>query len=191
MPPKTKFSREDIVNAAFEIAESEGFEAITARSVAEQLGCSVAPIYVNFEKIDDLVEAVVQKVQAISEHMLARQTGESLFENLGRASLAFAREYPVLVREFVLKPNPHMAAYETVEESVIADLAKDEDLREWTDHDRRRLFFVMRALQTGMMVLLANGHMPSWLGDEEAEQLLMDVGEDLVFVGNAKRARGN
>lgn len=191
MPPRAKFSRQDIVNTAFQIAESEGFEAITARSVAERLGCSVAPIYVNFENIDDLVEAVVQKAQAISERMLARQTGESLFEKLGRASLAFAREYPVLVREFVLKPNPHMAAYETVEESVIADLAKDEDLREWTDHDRRRLFFVMRALQTGMMVLLANGHIPSWLGDEEAEQLLMDVGEDLVFVGNAKRARGN
>lgn len=35
MPPKTKFDREAIVEAAFEIAKEEGFAGITTRSVAK------------------------------------------------------------------------------------------------------------------------------------------------------------
>ena len=61
MPPKTKYNKEDIVDAAFEIAKEEGFSGITARSVANRLHCSVAPIYVNFATIDDLITDVVER----------------------------------------------------------------------------------------------------------------------------------
>ena len=191
MPPKTKYTKGDIVQAAFEIAQEEGFAAITARSVAAKLGCSVAPIYVNFETIDDLAAAVMQRVNAISASILAQQSGKSPFENLGKASLQFAREYPVLVRELILKPNPHLANYEAVDEALVAGLADDEELRAWSDDERRKLVFVMRAFQTGLMVLLANGHVPKWLGPDEAENLLMSTGADLVIAGNHKRNGGN
>jgi hypothetical protein len=83
--------------------------------VASRLNSSVAPIYVNFKTIEELTQAVVQRVFALSEELLAKQKGQNLFENIGRASLAFARDYPVLFRDLVLKPNPHMASYEETE----------------------------------------------------------------------------
>jgi len=187
MPPKTKFNKENIVEAAFEIAKEKGFPAITARSVAKRLGCSVAPIYVNFEKIEDLIEAVVGRVFAISDDLVAKQEGTDMFEKIGKASLAFAREYPVLFRELTMQPNPYMASYDTVENSMIEALAEDEDMRNWTVEARKRLFFKMRAFQMGLSVMVANGHVPSWLNDREVEALLLEVGEELLLVQKIKQ----
>lgn len=45
MPPKTKFSREDIVNAAFELTREKGIEKITARDIAETGCMSTRPMF--------------------------------------------------------------------------------------------------------------------------------------------------
>lgn len=50
MPPRTKFDREAIVEAAFDIVGEEGFADITACSVAKHLHFSVVPIFVNNSK---------------------------------------------------------------------------------------------------------------------------------------------
>lgn len=186
MPPKTKFNREDIVEAAFEIAKEEGFAGITARSVAKRLGSSVAPIYVHFAAIDDLIAAVVQRVFALSDELLAKQKGPHLFKNIGKASLAFAREYPVFLRELVLQPNPYMNAYATLENAMVEALAEDEAMGGWTDEQQRRLFLKMRVFQLGLSVIVANGHVPAWLDEQAVEELLMEVGEELLLAQQMK-----
>ena len=187
MPPKTKFGKNAVVDAALEVAKEKGFSGITARNVANQLHSSVAPIYVNFSTIEDLVEAVVQRVFAISEELLAKQKGESLFENIGKASLAFAREYPVLFRELSIQPNPYMASYETVENSMIESLAEDKAMQGWTLEERKRLLLKMRVFQMGLSVMVANGHVPSWMDNQEIDELLMEVGNDVLIAQQIKR----
>ncbi|MCR3923455.1 MAG: TetR/AcrR family transcriptional regulator [Firmicutes bacterium] len=187
MPPKIKFDKTAIVDAALEIAKEKGFSGITARSVANQLHSSVAPIYVNFATVDDLVAAVVQRVFAISEELLANQKGESLFENMGKASLAFAREYPVLFRELSIQPNPYMASYETIENAMVEALREDEAMQGWTLAERKRLLLKLRIFQMGLSVMVANGHMPSWLDNQEFDALLMEVGDDVLLAQQIKR----
>ncbi len=187
MPPKTKFDKEAVIKAAFDVAKEKGFSGITARSVADRLNSSVAPIYVNFATIDDLVEAVVRRVFAISEELLAKQKSESIFENIGKASLAFAREYPVFFRELSIKPNPYRASYETIEKAMVESLAEDEAMRDWTLEERKRLFLKVRVFHMGLSAMVANGHVPSWLEHHEFEELLLEVGEDLLLVQNIKR----
>lgn len=186
MPPKTKYDKEAIVEAAFAIAKEEGFAGITARSVAKRLRCSVAPIYLNFGTIDDLIKAVVERVFALLDEMLKKQKGPDLFENIGKASLVFAREYPVLFRELVMQKNPYMASYETVQEAMVKALAEDENMRGLTYDERKRLLLKMRIFQTGISVMAANGHLPSWLDDQAAEALLMETGEDLLRIQQIK-----
>lgn len=186
MPPKTKYDKEAIVEAAFAIAKEEGFAGITARSVAKRFHCSVAPIYLNFGTIDDLIKAVVERVFALLDEMLKKQKGPDLFENIGKASLVFAREYPVLFRELVMQKNPYMASYETVQEAMVKALAEDENMRGLTYDERKRLLLIMRIFQTGISVMAANGHLPSWLDDQAAEALLMETGEDLLRIQQIK-----
>ena len=187
MPPKTKFDREAIVEAAFEIAKEEGFAGITSRSVAKRLRCSVAPIYINFETIDDLVKAVAERVFVLSDELLKKQKGHDLFENIGKASLVFAREYPVLFRELVIQKNPYMASYETVQDALVEAMAEDENLRGLTYNERKRLLLKMRIFQTGLSVMVANGHLPSWLDDQAAEELLMEMGKDILRIQQIKQ----
>jgi len=187
MPPKNKFTREEIIEAAFEIAKEEGFSKITARSVASRLNSSVAPIYVNFKTIEELTQAVVQRVFALSEDLLTKQKGQNLFENIGNASLAFARDYPVLFRELVLKPNPYMASYEATERVMVDALKNNEEMKDWTMEERRRLFLKMRIFQLGLSAMVANGHMPSWFDDKESEKLLKETGEQLLLAVKIKR----
>lgn len=60
MPPKKKFSKEQIVEAAFEIAKEEGMSYITIRKVADRLRSSIAPIYVNFDNVEELISVVMK-----------------------------------------------------------------------------------------------------------------------------------
>jgi len=65
MGPKVKFTREQIIDAAFEIVQTEGIDSITMRKIAEKMGGSVAPIYVNFKNVDELKDALIEKIISI------------------------------------------------------------------------------------------------------------------------------
>ncbi|QNO15266.1 TetR/AcrR family transcriptional regulator [Alkalicella caledoniensis] len=180
MGPKTKFNKQDIVEAAFKIAREKGFSAITARNVAKRLESSVAPIYVNFATIEDLTTAVVERVFALSDEFLAREKGADIFENIGRASLNFARQYPVFVQELILKPNPYMASYEKVEDTILEAIKGEETMIGLTRDEQRRLLLKLRIFQTGLTAFVANGHIPSWIDEDEVEELLFEVGDEFL-----------
>lgn len=185
MPPKTKFTREDVIDGAFEIVKEQGFSKLTARSVAKRLGSTVAPIYVNFETIEDLSKAVVERVHAMSYELVERQKG-SLYEKIGRASIAFAGEYPVLFRELAMQPNSHRASYDEMEKSLVEAMALDENFSGWALEERRSLLFKMRAFQMGLAAMVANEQVPSWLTRHDVEELLMEVGGDLLRIEQIK-----
>jgi AcrR family transcriptional regulator len=180
MPPTTRYTRDAIVDAAFEIAKEHGFSGISTRAVARRLGCSVAPIYQNFATVDELVAAVVERVSALSGELIAAQTGPNPFENMGKASLAFARDYPALFREMALEPNPYMASHEQIEDAMAGIMAEDPELAGWTDAERRRLFLKMRVFQLGLSAMVANGHLPSWMNEKATEELLLETGEEIA-----------
>jgi AcrR family transcriptional regulator len=180
MPPKTQFDSDTIVKAAFEIARKAGLSAITARSVAHQIGSSVAPIYANFPTITDLIRAVTDKIFALSREYLAREQGHSPFERIGRASLAFARDYPVFVRELTTAPVHTQTQLRHQEDMMISLMSTDPDMAGWTTKELRTLLLQMQAFQIGLNLMVANNHLPPWCKEEEPEQLVLKTGADLI-----------
>lgn len=190
MPPKTKVSKENIIEAAFTIARERGFAGVTARSVAGYLGCSVAPIYVNFTTIDELTHAVVRRVFQISEQILERQPGTDIFERIGKSSIEFAREYPVFFRELMLQPNSYMNSYESLEATILESMEEDPVMANWSLDEKRMLLFKLKAFQVGLQVIVANGQLPSWMEDSVADNLLMQVGGELQYIQTLKDSQG-
>lgn len=45
MPPKAKFTKEQIVNAALDIIRENGTSELTARALGKRLGSSACPIF--------------------------------------------------------------------------------------------------------------------------------------------------
>lgn len=54
MPPKPRITREMILDAAFAIAREQGSECISARTIAERLGCSTQPVLYWFDHVEDV-----------------------------------------------------------------------------------------------------------------------------------------
>lgn len=54
MPPQVKVSKEHIKSEAFQMTKESGFEAVSARKLAERLNCSTQPIFRVYQNMEEL-----------------------------------------------------------------------------------------------------------------------------------------
>lgn len=106
MPPKVKITKEMILDAAFEIARTEGADKITARSISEKLNCSTQPVLYHFQSIEEIKNAVYR--QADEYHtgyiMHMEQDCENPMLAIGMNYIKFAMEESHLFR-FLFQSN--------------------------------------------------------------------------------------
>lgn len=93
MPPKVKIAKEDIIDAAIRMVREKGIEALNARELAKEIGCSVHPIFRVFNSMEGLKTAVYQGAENIyNERMIsAGEQGENGFLNMGLTYIDFAK----------------------------------------------------------------------------------------------------
>lgn len=188
MAPKKKFSKEQIVDAAFEIARLEGLDSITTRKVADKLGSSVAPIYVNFKEIDELIREVIKKVADISKQYLIEIDSGNPFHDIGVASVRFAKEYSILFRDLVMKPNEYLQGYnEEVIDNLIEMMQKDTDLEGFSEDELSMILLKMKIFQTGLSVMVANGLFPKDISEEQMIELLDSTASDIIIAARFHR----
>ena len=58
MPPKPKFTREQIIAVGLDLVRERGLEGLTAREVGARLGASARPIFTVFENMEELTREV-------------------------------------------------------------------------------------------------------------------------------------
>ncbi|QGP77169.1 TetR/AcrR family transcriptional regulator [Tetragenococcus halophilus] len=56
------YTREHILKAAYELIEKDGFSNFTARKVANQMGVSTQPIYLEFDNMEDLKQTLIKEI---------------------------------------------------------------------------------------------------------------------------------
>ena len=104
--PAQRFDRESVLDAALGLVRERGYDALSARVVAERAGCSVQPIYSLFGDMEGLMQALYEHarawVTAFNEEHAG--DGENLFESNGLAHLRLAREEPLLFAFLYLSP---------------------------------------------------------------------------------------
>ena len=99
MPPKVKFQRDEIVQAALGVARADGIDAVTAREVAKALGVSVGPIFTWFGTMDELKAEVCKQAAGLYRESIRRGlTAPVPFLGMWQQHLRFAREEPELYR---------------------------------------------------------------------------------------------
>lgn len=54
MARKETITKNDILNAAFEMARTEGFSQVSARTLAAKAGCSTQPIFRVYKNMEEL-----------------------------------------------------------------------------------------------------------------------------------------
>ena len=109
MPPKNRFTRNEIISCALDIAEEGGLEAVTARAVASRLEASSKVIFSSFESMaklqNEVVAAAYQKY--LNEQTRLWESGEyPVYKASGMAYIRFARSHPKLFKILFMEISP-------------------------------------------------------------------------------------
>ena len=98
MPAKTKITRDQIIEEAFEMVREGGWQTLTTRAIADRLHISTMPIYVHFKSMNLLEEEIVKKaLESLLEYQLENHTGDILLDP-GLGYVRFAQEEPHLFK---------------------------------------------------------------------------------------------
>ena len=92
MPPKEKVSKARVSETAFEMTREYGFSEVTARKLAQRLGCSTQPIFRAYENMDELrCDLFYMSVEFFLENMLAKKGRTPAYMGLALSYIDFAR----------------------------------------------------------------------------------------------------
>ena len=93
MPPKEKVSKARIEDTAFEMTREYGFSEVTARKLADRLGCSTQPIFRAYENMDELrTDLFYMSIEFFLSKMLARKNRTPAYLGLALSYVDFAKE---------------------------------------------------------------------------------------------------
>lgn len=97
MPPKAKFTRIEIIQAALSMVKEDGLDSLTARSLGKRLGSSSRPIFTLFQNMEEVLKEVKQAANEIyNGYMKEALQEEMAFKAVGKAYIRFAKEDPHL-----------------------------------------------------------------------------------------------
>ena len=95
MPPKFKFTRDEITSTALNLTRKAGPDGLTARALAEELGCSVKPIFGLFKNMEEVQGAVLAAAQDLYQSYLAEDMAAGNYppyKASGMGYIRFAKE---------------------------------------------------------------------------------------------------
>lgn len=115
MPPKAKFSREEIVEAALNLVREEGFQALTARALGARLGSSARPIFTVFQSMEEVQQAVIRTAKALYAEYVSRGLAEDMpFKGVGTQYILFAVKEPKLFQLLFMSERTDVPDLSTV-----------------------------------------------------------------------------
>lgn len=113
MPPKAKFTKEEIVATALAIVKEQGIEALTARSLAKELDSSARPIFTVFASMDE-VQAEVRNAAMKVFESYAETAAEytPVFKQIGIQMIQFANREPKLFQLLYMQEHNDSKCFE-------------------------------------------------------------------------------
>ncbi len=115
MPPKAKFTKEEIVDAAFHIVKTDGFEALTSRALGARLGSSARPIFTVFQSMDEVQQAVIEAAKALyKEYVDQGLMWEHPFKGVGTQYILFSIQEPKLFQLLFMTEQPQIPDFSGV-----------------------------------------------------------------------------
>lgn len=119
MPPKPKFSKEEIVDAALGIVQRSGMQALTARELGDALGSSPRPIFTVFKNMDELYHAVrAGAMRRYDAYVSSARDYFPSFKAIGILMLRYAKEQPRLFQLLFMNENSGARQFSDVLDSL-------------------------------------------------------------------------
>ncbi len=112
MPPKAKYTREEIAQKAFEMAREKGIDAVVARELGKALGTSSSPIFTAFKNMEEL-HREVRKValKEFESYVSDALNYTPAFKYVGMKMIEFAMREPKLFQLVYMREHDSSQSY--------------------------------------------------------------------------------
>ncbi|MCI8505567.1 MAG: TetR/AcrR family transcriptional regulator [Lachnospiraceae bacterium] len=175
MPPKAKFSKEEIVNAALDLVRAHGFGALTSRALGTALGSSARPIFTVFQSMEDVAQAVTKAAKELYKEYVQKGLAEKpAFKGIGTQYILFAVKEPKLFQLLFMteqKQVPDLSGIlpliDDSYEQILFSIQRDYKMEEAS---ARRLYHHLWIYTHGIAVLCAT-NMCRFTGEEISEMM--------------------
>lgn len=110
MPPKCRFTREEIIQVALDLTAEKGVGALTARGLAQRLGSSAKPIFGLFANMEEVQQEVVKAANLRYQEYLRQDMSAGRYppyKASGMAYIRFAREQKELFKLLFMRDRTH------------------------------------------------------------------------------------
>ena len=180
MPPKPKFTKEAIIEAALELVSEKGMSALTSRDLGSRLGSSARPIFTVFNSMEEVQEevkkAAIKRFESYAEKAIHYTPA---FKQIGMQMILFAKEEPKLYQLGFMTENHNNHNFDDIYERLgdvaiqcVDVIQKDYGLSE---ADAKKLFEHVWIHTFGIGALCATG-----MCDFSEEQIIEMLGHDFV-----------
>jgi AcrR family transcriptional regulator len=174
MPPKVRYSKEQIADIAYELVREQGKDALSARTLAARLGTSTAPIFTAFSSIEELHTEVAQRAQKLyAEYAAQVLEGVPEFKAAGLGYIKFAKDEPQLFKLLFMSSDaeqthyfPAKYEYEPLVRGHVESYGYDSDRA-------RRIYNHMAVYTHGIAVMYAHGQCV--FTDEDVSRMLSEM----------------
>ena len=160
MPPKAKFTKEQIVNAALDIIRENGTSELTARALGKRLGSSACPIFTVFDNMEEVLTETVKAAKILySSYITEGLKATPAFKGVGMQYLNFAVREPKLFQLLFMTEQAQNPTMENVlpiiDDSYPIILKSVKDSYDLTQNDAERLYQHLWVYTHGIAALIA------------------------------------
>ena len=115
MPPKPKFTKDEIVQTALEVVSRKGVEALTAKELGCALGSSARPISTVFNSMKEVQTEVRAAAMRRFEHFAEQKLPDiPLFKQVGMRMVLFGAKEPKLYQLLFMQENRNAVRFDDV-----------------------------------------------------------------------------
>ncbi len=178
MPPRAKFTREEILEAALSLLREKGPEGVTARELGVRLHSSARPIFTVFESMEEVHREVRRAAKDLYRQYVKEGLSKPLaFRGVGMAYVRFANREPRLFQLLFMteqeKPENVDHTLPIIEESYEEILRSVQEPYGLSPEDAKRLYRHLWVYTHGIAVLCAAK--AAAFTEQEAEEMMTEV----------------
>ena len=190
MPPKAKFTKEQITKAALCVVSEKGAQALTAKELGAALGTSTTPIFTVFHSMQEVQDAVMlAAMERFEEYAHKAAHLGPVFKQIGMQMILFAKEEPKLYQLIFMSSISEAQTFDdiyahlgSVADECLDVLQKDYDL---SKENAKTLFEHVWIHTFGIGALCATG-VCDFSHEQIAEMLTQDFTAMMMLMKSGK-----
>ncbi len=162
MPPKPKFTRDQVAAAAFQMIKEGGVSALTARDLGSRMGTSAMPIFTLFKNMEEVKQAARElAIQEFMTYISDYREYTPAFKRIGMMIVRYGIHEPELFKLLFLQEHSRGVTFEQalhdldgMDETCIQLVMRDYEL---TREEAKLLFEQMWTHALGLGTICAMG----------------------------------